>query len=94
MLHVGRLSSTETTVDFMKYSNVLARCKNLSQWKARALCVKVPAEAVLTARSPTDALRMLAMKFIFDADHGDLMPADLASRDTFINGEVTTRLSQ
>ena len=88
------LLAAETTVDFGRYADALSRCKNFTQWKARALALQIPQEAVLASRTPTDALRLIGIRFMFDAKPGDIITADLRDRAYFMDAEVEQWLTQ
>ena len=72
----------------------MATCKNLQQWKARALVASIPLEAVFALRSLDEAVQALVIRYIFEAQIGDLVSANLESRDHYIDEHATTWLSQ
>ena len=91
---VTELIRREPHVGFARYSDALATCKILGQWKARALAAKLPSESVLAARTPPEVLRLLAVRFTFDASLGDVISADLRDRDYFLDQEALDWLAQ
>ena len=75
----------ETHLGWPRYFDLLGKAKSLTQWKAKGLGLSIPSEAVLSTRSVADMGRMLFIKFAADAEMGDIVSADMKSRDTFIN---------
>ena len=62
-------------LNFLTYFTEIAKCKNLKQWQAKMLAVNIPEEAVLGVRTPIEAGRVLALKFM--AKNPELPTADL-----------------
>ena len=91
---VSQLLSTDPHVAFTRYSEVLAKCKNLAQWKARGLAAGIPRDSILNVRSPGEALRLLGLKFLFNANPGDVITADLRNRSFYVEQELEDYLSQ
>ena len=91
---MNRLLAAETLVAFTRYSEILATCKNLAQWKARGLAASIPRDAILNVRSSAEALRLLGLKFLFMASPGDTITADLRIRSFYVEAELEDYLSQ
>ena len=80
-------------VSFTRYAELLGRCKNMAQWKARTLAVGVPEEASLHVRSSLECLRLLAARFIFDTTPGEPLCSSMRDRDFFVDQEANDWLS-
>ena len=91
---VEELIRKEGGVAWSRYWPDIQQCKNLGQWKARALAAKLSSESVFAARTPPEALRLLAVRFMFDAPLGDVISADLRDRDYFLDQEALQWLAQ
>ena len=91
---VTRLFVNDPHVSLSRYAEQLAKLKGVAQWKARALAVLVPNEAVLASKGPIDAVRLLALRFLYDSQAGDAIAADLRSRSHFIDETSETWLSE
>ena len=82
---VEALLSKEQHVSFAKYADVLIKCKNFAQWKARANKIQVPIEAVSACRVPTEVLRLMVLKFMQMAPLGEAISALPVDRATFVD---------
>ena len=74
------------------YFSALGKCKNIEQWRARAIAANCPSEAALACRSTNDCGRLLALKFIADK-HGDPVSADLQRNADFITPAASRYLA-
>ena len=92
--HSDALFTAEIAITYVRYAEQLAKCKSMAQWKARALASGVPAEAALSVRTAGESIRQLAVRFFFDSQPGDVLTADMKSRDFFIHADVETYLTQ
>ena len=63
---------------------LLAKCKNIDQWRAMALAAGCPSEATIACRSINDCGRLIALKFIADKD-GEPVSIDLQSNDSILS---------
>ena len=84
----------ETMHTFRSPFVVLVKCKNMAQWKARVLAAGIPQEAALSVRSPLEAIRLLAVRFIFEAEPGEALCSSLRDRAYFMDEEGCEWLSQ
>ena len=82
----------DSHLTFLAYFTEIAKCKNLKQWQAKMLAVNIPEEAVLGVRTPIEAGRVLALKFM--AKSPELPTADLAGRDKWITPELAAFLEE
>ena len=92
--HADALFTSEVAVTYVRYAEQLAKCKNMAQWKARALAGGVPQEASLSVRTSGEAIRLVAIRFIFDSQPGDVLTTDMKSRSFFMEDDLETFLSQ
>ena len=86
--------TSESHIGIARYFEQLVKAKGMAQWKARGLATGIPDDAITACKSPTDALRLLAVRFMFDAGAGDPITADLKSREYFISPDTERWLSQ
>ena len=91
---VERIFDTNPHISWVLYSEPMAKVKNFQQWKARALAEGVPSEAVTSLKGSTDALRVMALRFIYLSTAGDVITGDLRDRGHFISATAETYLSQ
>ena len=82
---VAKLVAADKAVSFTRYAEQMIKLKGENQWKARGLKVGVPPEATLQVKSPSEALRLLAVRFLYEAEPGDNIGADLKSRSFFVD---------
>ena len=88
------LFAGDPSISYTRYWAALQKCKNITQWKARALAAGLPSEAVLAIRGMGDAGRLMVVGFISKAQPGDAITADLRQRSHFIDAETDTYPSQ
>ena len=91
---VEALKAKEQHVSFAKYADLLIKCKNFVQWKARANKNQVPIEAVCACRTHTEVLRLMVLKFMHMAPLGEAISALPADRGTFVDEEAADYMSQ
>ena len=82
------------TIAFRDYVRPMSKCKNLSQWEARALSAGVPAEGSLALRTPVECVTALMLQCIYHCQAGDPISASLESRDKYVDESLTNWLSQ
>ena len=87
---VTEMFATEVNVSSTKYFEQLVKTKSEKQWKARALAD----EAVKAVKGQLDSIRLIAVRFLFLAEAGDCITADLKDRSLFISPEAGDFLSQ
>ena len=85
---VASLIDSETHLPWSRYFDLLGKCKSLTQWKAKGLSLSIPSEAILSTRAVADMGRLLFIKFAADAEMGDIVSADMKSRDAFIRDQA------
>ena len=91
---VTEMFTTEVNIRSTKYFEQLAKTKSEKQWKARASAVSMTSEAVLAVKGQLGSIRLLAVRFLFLAEAGDCITADLKDRAFFISPEAGDFLSQ
>ena len=91
---VEALLAREQHASFAKYADVLIKCKNFGQWRARANKIQVPAEAVSACRVPTEVLRLMVLKFMQKAPLGEAISALPVDRATFVDEGAAEYMSQ
>ena len=91
---VNTLFLAEPHISYTRHAQVLVKCKNLAQWKARTLAASVPQEAVLAIRSLLEAVRLLARRFIYDSSPGDALCSSVRNKSYFMDNEANDWLSQ
>ena len=75
-------------MSFTRYFEQLGSCKSLAQWRAKALRLKVPEEAVLAGHTKTDIGRILFIQYAISSMPGDQVSANLKSREDFFNDDL------
>ena len=86
--------AAESHVTWNRYWAAVERRKFFSQWQGRALVKHIPQDAVMACRCMADVGRLLAIKFMHEAAPGDVITADLASRDSFVLPDASNWLTQ
>ena len=89
-----KLFERANTTAFRDYVTPMSKCKNLGQWKARALSAGVPAEGALALRTPIECVTALMLQYIYHCQAGDPISASLESRDKYVDESLTRWLSQ
>ena len=85
---VTAMFATEVNVSSTKYFEHMVKTKWAPQWKAIALAVGMADDAVTAVKGPLDSLRLLTLRFLFLAEAGDCITADLKDRSFFISPEA------
>ena len=78
-------TTAEPDMSFTPYWEKLGACKSLAQWRAKALRLKVPEDAVLASRTKTDIGRCLYIQYAILAKPGSVISGNLKSREHFFN---------
>ena len=94
MATIEKLFDRESHVGWMQYAEILGKAKNLQQWKARVHAVGCPQEAMFAIQSTQDGLRLMAVRFLYLSQPGDIITADLKDRGAFIQPGSEAFLSQ
>ena len=88
------LFAGEGSIGYTNSWTALQKCKNITQWKARALSQGLPSEAVLVVRNMGDIGGLLVLGFLHNSQPGNAIAADLKSRESFIQADIELYLSQ
>ena len=86
MQTISEMFARDRHLTWMRYFTELAKCKNLSQWRARLHAVKCPIEGTMAARTPMECDRLLALMYMASVD--EVPTADLRSRDHWVTEEL------
>ena len=65
---VARPFAIDKAVSFTRYAEQMIKLIGEKQWKARGQMVGIPLKTISQAKSPSDALRLLAVRLLYEAE--------------------------